>query len=276
MTETAVPKAVYAAIKHVMEDMARAGVGKNQTNTQQNFKYRGVDDVMDALAPSLSKHGLIIVPHVNERTVTERQSRQGGTLFHTLLKVDYDFIAANDGSFQQVGPIYGEAMDSGDKSTNKALAAAYKYVCIQTFCIPISGDDPDALSHEVAANDDHFQPNDAQAPMHRTRREEPKQPSRPVQAMSTAPARQGGARDKPLRARPGGPFSYGKKFRDTPINVMTTSDLEWFLNADRTPQDVRHRIVDELDWRDYEASQMERVDEATRAKQNAPLDEEVP
>lgn len=264
------PKAVYAAIKYVMEDMAKLGVGKNQTNTQQNFKYRGVDDVMDALAPSLAKHGLLIVPHVNDRITTERTSRQGGTLFHTLLKIDYDFICVNDGSQQHVGPIYGEAMDSGDKATNKAMATAYKYACIQTFCIPISGgDDPDAQSHEIAAR------NDAQAPSRRTRREEPKEPSRSVQATSPAPARHS-VDGKPEVMRPTGNFGYGKKFYDTPWNVMASRDLEWFLSAERTPQNTREKIVAELSWREYEAASLERTEEHERAKRDAPFDDDIP
>jgi hypothetical protein len=42
-------------------------------------------------------------------------------------------------------------MDSGDKATNKAMSAAYKYACMQSFCIPTEGDnDADAQTHQVA------------------------------------------------------------------------------------------------------------------------------
>jgi hypothetical protein len=41
-------------------------------------------------------------------------------------------------------------MDSGDKATNKAMSAAYKYACIQAFSIPTEGDnDADATTHDV-------------------------------------------------------------------------------------------------------------------------------
>lgn len=41
-------------------------------------------------------------------------------------------------------------MDSGDKASNKAMSAAYKYAAIQTFCIPTEGDnDADSTTHEV-------------------------------------------------------------------------------------------------------------------------------
>lgn len=146
--------AVYKAMAAVMADMSKVGVGKDQFNKQQGFKYRGVDDVMNTLAPSLSKHGLLIVPRVIERTVSERESKSGGTLFHTVLKVDFDFIAASDGS-KYTTSLIGEGMDSGDKATNKAMAIAYKYACFQAFCIPLEGSDPDAESHEVAKSNGH-------------------------------------------------------------------------------------------------------------------------
>jgi predicted outer membrane protein len=56
-----------------------------------------------------------------------------------------------DGSSHTI-KTYGEAMDSADKATNKAMSAAYKYAAIQSFCIPTEGDhDADKTTHEVAA-----------------------------------------------------------------------------------------------------------------------------
>jgi ERF superfamily len=142
---------VSQAILRVMEDLARVGLSKDRTNQQQHFAYRGVDDLMNVLAPLLVKHKLLILPRVQERTVVERESRQGGAIFSVVLKVDYEFLCVDDDSHRLVGPFYGEAMDSGDKATNKATSVAYKYACIQTFCIPTEGDDPDATVHEVVA-----------------------------------------------------------------------------------------------------------------------------
>lgn len=41
-------------------------------------------------------------------------------------------------------------MDSGDKATNKAMSAAYKYAAFQAFAIPTEGDnDADGSTHEI-------------------------------------------------------------------------------------------------------------------------------
>lgn len=39
-------------------------------------------------------------------------------------------------------------MDSGDKSLNKALSAAYKYACFQLFCIPTESESHDSHDSE--------------------------------------------------------------------------------------------------------------------------------
>jgi hypothetical protein len=69
------------------------------------------------------------------------------------VKVEFHFVSVNDPSSKHVVVVFGEAMDSGDKATNKAMSAAYKYACLQVFCIPTEGDnDADGSSHDVASN----------------------------------------------------------------------------------------------------------------------------
>ena len=143
--------AVYAAIAGVQAAIAKVGIAKARKNQQQNYAFRGIDDVYSALSPLLAEHGLCIVPRVISRTCTERQTQRGGALFYTAVQVEYTIAAVKDGS-TVTACIFGEAMDSGDKSTNKALSAAYKYLCLQLFCIPTEGDnDADGTSHEVKA-----------------------------------------------------------------------------------------------------------------------------
>ena len=145
---------VYKAIAAVMGDLAKQGIGKNETNTFDKYKFRGIDSVYNALAPLLSKHGLLILPRVLERYSEERSSGNGKALFYITVAAEFDFVAAEDGSKHTVRA-YGEAMDRGDKGTNKAMTAAYKNACFEAFCIPTEGsNDADSESHEVDAAPD--------------------------------------------------------------------------------------------------------------------------
>lgn len=141
---------VYEAIAKVQQAMAREGISKGRNNQQQGYAFRGIDDVYAALAPHLAANGLCIIPRVTSREVIERHTKAGGVLFYTSLNVEFDFVAVADGS-KHTACTVGEAMDSGDKSSNKAMSAAYKYACFLTFAIPTEGDnDADAQTHEPA------------------------------------------------------------------------------------------------------------------------------
>ena len=109
---------IYTAIANVMKDVG--AVGKDDTNPNQHYKYRGIDAVMNALNPAMVKNQIFVVPE--------------GLLIYSIIKVKYTFYTTDGSSVECV--VIGEAMDSGDKSMNKAMSAAFKYACFQTFCIP--------------------------------------------------------------------------------------------------------------------------------------------
>lgn len=147
-------KKVYAAISAVAKEMATTGISKDRRNQQQGFNFRGIDQVYNALAPALVNHGLLILPRITERTVTERTNQKGTVLFYVVVKAEFDFVSTEDGSIHTV-TTYGEAMDSGDKATNKAMSIAYKYAAFQAFCIPTeeTAIDADAEVHSVKPAD---------------------------------------------------------------------------------------------------------------------------
>lgn len=154
---------VYQAINAVQRALAKSGISKDRKNMQgSGYMFRGIDDVYNAVSPLLAEHGLCILPRMMSRVCEERASKSGGALFYVTVEAEFDFVSAEDGSKHTV-KTFGEAMDSGDKATNKAMSAAYKYAAFQAFAIPTEGDnDADSHTHEVA----------------------PKKPQRPVGGMT--------------------------------------------------------------------------------------------
>jgi hypothetical protein len=144
-------QSVYGLIAAVSAEIAQKGIAKDSKNAQQGYAFRGIDAVYNALAPVLAKHKLVIVPRFISRECVERPSKSGGVLFNVTVEGEFDFVSALDGS-KHTARTFGEAMDSADKATNKAMSAAYKYAAFQAFCIPTEGDnDADAVTHDVAA-----------------------------------------------------------------------------------------------------------------------------
>jgi len=137
---------IYAAMAGVMNDMV--AIGKDKKNQAQGFNYRGIDDAYNALQPIMAKNGVFNTPEVIEKWREERTNAKGTILAFTVLRMKYTFYADDGSSVYCI--VEGEGMDSGDKSSNKAMAIAHKYALMQTFCVPTEiTDDPDQHVHEV-------------------------------------------------------------------------------------------------------------------------------
>ena len=145
---------VYQAIGAVSAAISNQGISKARKNTQQGYNFRGIDDVLNALSSALVQAGLVILPRCVERECVERTTAKGNALFYVTCKVEFDLVSTEDGSKHTVCT-YGEAMDSADKATNKAMSAAYKYLALLVFCIPTeSTPDADQDSHDVKPKED--------------------------------------------------------------------------------------------------------------------------
>ena len=134
---------IYETIPAVMAEIG--AIGKDSWNKQQGqgFAYRGIDAVMNALSPAMTKYKMFVIPKTLDQRREERQTAKGSILIYSICTVEYTFYAEDGSSVSAT--VIGEGMDSGDKATNKAMSAAFKYACFQTFCIPTEEmKDPDA------------------------------------------------------------------------------------------------------------------------------------
>ena len=145
---------IFESITKIMEEVP--AIGKDKVNKQQGFKFRGIDDVMNALQPLLAKNKVFIVPEILEQTREERTTSKGGNLIYSICKIKYKFYAEDGTSIEAV--TIGEGMDSGDKATNKAMAIAMKYALFQVFCIPTEEmKDPDSETPEESTKKEELE-----------------------------------------------------------------------------------------------------------------------
>lgn len=148
------PPMIFKAMINIMRDVGP--IGRNKRNSQQNYNYRGIDDLYNELQPICAKYGVFVLPEVLDTKREERQSKVGGLLIYSILRVKFTFYAEDGSNVSSI--VEGEGMDSGDKSTNKAMSGAQKYCLTQTFLIPteeIVRDDSDAVSPEVGRTEMH-------------------------------------------------------------------------------------------------------------------------
>lgn len=140
---------VQRTIFEVFADVKRqvAPVGKDSHNSQQNFKFRGVDAVVNAAAAALDEHGVITVPVLEKYEYGQVEVGNNRTrMAHVRVEVTYEFYGPRGDCFRAKVP--GEAMDSGDKGTAKAMSVAYRTCLIQTLNLPTGEPDPDESTYE--------------------------------------------------------------------------------------------------------------------------------
>lgn len=136
---------IYKLMGAVLADIG--AVDKMQKNNSQGYKFRGVDDVYNAVHSAVKKHGIFCLPEIKKIIFREKiKSAKGQEGWHQILEISYKFCAP-DGSFVEC-TVWGESADYGsDKTTNKCMSIAHKYALFQVFMIPVSEiEDPDKAS----------------------------------------------------------------------------------------------------------------------------------
>ncbi|MBP2341047.1 hypothetical protein JOF41_007301 [Saccharothrix coeruleofusca] len=134
---TAPQSKVLAAVLAVMKDVG--AIGKTDENKHFGFKFRGIDTVLDRVAPLLRDHGVLTRPEL--RNLQHFPIGKDGS--KVIVTVAYDFTHAESGeTWTAVVP--GEANDQQDKATSKAMSVAYRTALLQALAIATGERDPHA------------------------------------------------------------------------------------------------------------------------------------
>lgn len=138
---------VVSALTAVMSDVQ--AVKKADRNTQQNYSFRGIDAVINAVGPALRRHGVVVVPVAVAHEFEHYTTAKGTAMRGATLTVTFRFYGPAGDFVEAV--VCGEASDTGDKAVPKAHSVAYRTLLLQALCIPTDEPDPDAQTYERAA-----------------------------------------------------------------------------------------------------------------------------
>lgn len=146
---------ILKSLHAVNEELA--AITKNQQG--HNYKFRGIDQVFNSLAPLFKKYGVLVSRRnlESERIVRTVVGKYGPKDYiETFIKkCDYVFTSTKDGS-EFITQGFGEGQDSsgGDKSASMATSNAYKYVIFEMFSIATEEQkDSDQRTAEQAERD---------------------------------------------------------------------------------------------------------------------------
>lgn len=144
---------IYQALNRVKT--AVGAVKKGERNSAQGFNFRGVDAVVNAAAPALNEHGVIVTPEVLEHEYDTVEIGKNKTpMAHVTLAVKYTFWGPAGDSISCT--VLSESMDSGDKAAAKAMSVAYRIALLQTLNLPTDEPDPDSQSYDRSDSNPSF------------------------------------------------------------------------------------------------------------------------
>jgi hypothetical protein len=66
-------------------------VGKTQRNTQQNYNFRGIDDVVNAANPVFKRLGILVIPRVRSATYRDVTTTKGNPSREVTVTVEFAF-----------------------------------------------------------------------------------------------------------------------------------------------------------------------------------------
>ena len=133
---------VYEALAVAAAEVG--AVRKDSRNSQQGFSFRGIDAVMNAVAPAFRRHGLLgPLPDLQSLDRQEAgTSRNGALITRVTVTVRYTIFGPDGDTVS--GTVPGEATDTSDKATAKAMSVALRTFLLQALCLPTDEPDPDS------------------------------------------------------------------------------------------------------------------------------------
>jgi hypothetical protein len=149
VTEPYVPT-VLEALANVMADVT--SIGKSDFNDFHKFNFRGIDTVLKAVGPAFRDHRIVPVPELRQVHSDDLTAKDGKRKRGVTLTVAFTFYGPRGDCVTTVVP--GEANDTEDKATSKAMSVAYRTALLQVLAIPTGERDPHAgapVSPKLAA-----------------------------------------------------------------------------------------------------------------------------
>jgi hypothetical protein len=131
---------IIESLANVMADVT--SIAKKDFNKFHEFNFRGIDTVLEHIGPALRDHRIVPVPELRDVHSDDLTAKDGKRKRGVTLTVAYTFYGPRGDSITTVVP--GEANDTEDKATSKAMSVAYRTALLQVFAIPSGERDPHA------------------------------------------------------------------------------------------------------------------------------------
>lgn len=139
-------KNLYQKIAAITEEVGV--VEKTGRNSQQGYMFIEQAMVVATLRPLLAKYNVVVFPETVEHSFERFTNAKGTSTVHVVVKSRYHVVNGDDPKESMVAEWSGEALDTSDKATNKAMTASEKTFLMKLFKI---SDKEDADAETIEA-----------------------------------------------------------------------------------------------------------------------------
>ena len=138
-------QAISVYINRVMTDVGY--VQKKDENKFQKYKYAGEGALLAALRPAMVRHGLVLIPSVENVSPIDEYGNTTVTIEYTLTHAPTGAVWPKPLRAVGVGNDRNSKGGVGDKGVYKAITGAIKYMLFKLFLLE-TGDDAEKTENE--------------------------------------------------------------------------------------------------------------------------------
>lgn len=134
---------------HVAWQRVMTGVRKIRKSEQYNasgtrYNFRGVDRTVNAFAPVLREHGVLVLPVKVEANYRDFKNSNNKIQRECTVTVTWMVMGPAGDTLPSTLQSAGEALDSSDKGTAKAQSVALRVLLLTAAMVPTDDPDPDS------------------------------------------------------------------------------------------------------------------------------------
>jgi hypothetical protein len=128
---------VHVAFARVMADVQSVRKGDARDDAGGRYKFRGVDRVVNAVGPALRRHGVLVTPaRIFDVEYRDTRTTNNKPMQECTLKVEWAVTGPKGDVLPTPLQSAGQATDTGDKATAKAVSVAHRVLLLTSLHIP--------------------------------------------------------------------------------------------------------------------------------------------
>lgn len=135
---------VHTAWARVMADVQSISKADRRDDVGGRYSFRGVDRVVNAVGPALRRHGVLVLPtKILSKEYGETRTKSGTVMQECKVTVQWTVYGPAGDTLKDPLESAGEATDTQDKSTAKAISVAQRVLFLTSLQIPTQDPDVD-------------------------------------------------------------------------------------------------------------------------------------